>query len=82
MDIHDDEADAWFWWLFRLFGPPLPRSEQKIQDLVLYNPWTRVTYVYRLSQDGFIRGRSLGQVDRREARNLEMAYRKDFDDAE
>lgn len=82
MDIHDDETGAWFWWLFKLFGPPSPRREQKVQNLVLYDPWTRVTHIYRLGQGGLVRGRCLGQVGRREARNLEMAYKKDFDDAE
>lgn len=68
----NDDTDP----MYELFGPPL-RRERKLQCLTLYDPWTRMYHLYRISQDRLVRFRTLGPVNLRDAKHIEQSYRED-----
>lgn len=56
---------------------PTPRTEQKIRDLTLYDPWTRMYRAYRMGQDGLITFYTFGPLSPRDAKRIEKAYKQE-----
>lgn len=63
-------------------GRPTPRTEQKVRDLTLYNPWTRMHQAYRLGQDGLVPFYTLGPLSPHDAKRIEKAYKRENSDGE
>lgn len=60
--------------IYELFGPPL-RVEQKIRELTLFNPWTRMYLLYRFDLHGFKHFRTFGPLGVRDSKRIQKAYK-------